>query len=516
MQRGTTRLLSLALLPLVGVAACLRGSQARPLSSVSSPTIPQTWDEKALASLEVPLPNPEFSPKAVPRDYYERIPVRRIYRGYPVYAPGKDPAGYFDSLKQREPELLWDDTRTRPRLETAADWIKAGEIVFNAAIFYDAVATVDDVRNPEWHKRVQPPTTTDGVLPYTTYVIREKGKVELGNNACAFCHTRVLPTGAVVNGAQGNFPFDRAVAFSTRRGSLEEAKVTFRMLFGAPWLKEEDPAARTDSMSLEELVAKYDAIPGGVLARHRASADAPPAIPDLIGVRERKYLDKTGLVLQRDIGDLMRYAALNNELDFLSSFGDFVPAGKDFRALPEPTDPNLAGGGRYSDEQLYALALYIYSLKPPPNPNERTAEAAQGEEVFRRSGCARCHTPPLYTNNRLTPAQGFTVPQAHRTQFDILSTVVGTDPALTLKTRRGTGYYKVPSLKGLWYRGPLEHSGSVATLEDWFDERRLRDDYVPTGFKPHGVKARAVKGHEFGLTLRPEEKRALIAFLRTL
>ena len=39
-----------------------------------------------------------------------------------------------------------------------------------------------------------------------------------------------------------------------------------------------------------------------------------------------------------------------------------------------------------------------------------------------------------------------------------------------------TGYYKVPSLKGLWYRGPLEHNGSVATLEDWFDPRSLRDN----------------------------------------
>jgi hypothetical protein len=85
-----------------------------------------------------------------------------------------------------------------------------------------------------------------------------------------------------------------------------------------------------------------------------------------------------------------------------------------------------------------------------------------------------------------------------------------------MKTRRGTGYYKVPSLRGLWYRGPLEHSGSVATLEDWFDPSRLKDNYVPTGFKGYGVKARAVKGHEFGLNLSLDDKEALIAFLRTL
>ena len=100
--------------------------------------------------------------------------------------------------------------------------------------------------------------------------------------------------------------------------------------------------------------------------------------------------------------------------------------------------------------------------------------------------------------------------------YEILADSVGTDPNLALRTRRGTGYYKVPSLKGVWYREMFEHSGSVATLEDWFDAKRLRDDYVPTGFKGTGVKTRAVKGYEFGLLLSPEEKKALIAFLQTL
>ena len=108
------------------------------------------------------------------------------------------------------------------------------------------------------------------------------------------------------------------------------------------------------------------------------------------------------------------------------------------------------------------------------------------------------------------------MPEDHRQKYDILRTSVGTDPQLALQTRRGTGYYKVPSLKGVWYRGPLEHGGSIATLEDWFDPRRLSDDYVPTGFKGVGVKSRAVKGHAFGLDLPAAERRALISFLKTL
>jgi hypothetical protein len=69
---------------------------------------------------------------------------------------------------------------------------------------------------------------------------------------------------------------------------------------------------------------------------------------------------------------------------------------------------------------------------------------------------------------------------------------------------------------GVWYRGPFEHNGSVATLEDWFDPKRLDEDYVPTGFKGYGVKTRAVKGHRFGLDLSELDRKTLIAFLKTL
>ena len=113
-------------------------------------------------------------------------------------------------------------------------------------------------------------------------------------------------------------------------------------------------------------------------------------------------------------------------------------------------------------------------------------------------------------------APGFEAPEDHLKKYDILPGSIGTDPNLTMNTRRGTGYYKVPSLRGVWNRSMFEHSGSVATLEDWFDPRRLREDYVPTGFRGYNVKTRAVPGHEFGLKLSTEDKSALIAYLKTL
>ena len=93
---------------------------------------------------------------------------------------------------------------------------------------------------------------------------------------------------------------------------------------------------------------------------------------------------------------------------------------------------------------------------------------------------------------------------------------VGTDPNLALKTRKDTGYYKVPSLKGVWYRGHYLHDGSLTTLEEMFNPAHLRVDFVPSGFMPLGQKTRAVPGHTFGLKLGEEEKAALLAFLRSL
>jgi hypothetical protein len=93
---------------------------------------------------------------------------------------------------------------------------------------------------------------------------------------------------------------------------------------------------------------------------------------------------------------------------------------------------------------------------------------------------------------------------------------VGTDPGRAMQTRVGTGFYKVPSLKGVWYRNLFGHQGDVASLEDWFDPARLRDDYVPSGWKGFKQTHRAIPGHEFGLKLPEAEKRALIAFLKTL
>ncbi|MFB3923590.1 MAG: hypothetical protein ACE145_17845 [Terriglobia bacterium] len=522
MPHKRTFMVTLAMCVFLAWSWVTPGGQQKKQEGDFNPVIPKTWDEAAMRGLEVPLANPVGSPQPAPAEYYYRLPIRPIYKSYPVYAPGHEPAGYIEKLQQLEPEIVWDDAHHRPALQTEADWIKAGEIVFAAPLTYGNLLAMPGglyVRDPEWLQKTGVPVSRDGRLPTYSYFIREKGKVELGVFACAMCHTRVMPDGSVIQGAQGNFPFDRVFANDLQSGAdvTQPTHLAERSLFAVPWLKP-DPQAALIDMPISQIVAVHRAIPPGVMARHRSSPFFPPHIPDLIGVRDRHYLDATGLQRQDSIADLMRYAALNQGADDLASYDGFVPIDiPNFKSRPEIGKINsFATPDRYGDEQLYALALYVYSLRPPTNPNKFDDAAKRGQKIFESEGCIGCHTPPLYTNNMLTPAEGFTPPEDHAKKYNILPVSVGTDANLTMKTRRGTGYYKVPSLKGVWYRSMFGHGGWCATLEDWFDPRRTRDDYVPTGFKPHSAKTYAVKGHEFGLDLSPQEKKALIAFLKTL
>ena len=134
---------------------------------------PKTWDDQAVASLEVPLANPAYSPVHVTSDYYYRMPVRPIYKSYPIYAPGKRPAGYLDWLKQQEPEIIFDAAK----LKTEADWVRAGEIVFEAPISY-LPASSHPLDDPEFYVKSGILLASDGTLPIP-YVIRKKGVVTI-------------------------------------------------------------------------------------------------------------------------------------------------------------------------------------------------------------------------------------------------------------------------------------------------------------------------------------------------
>jgi hypothetical protein len=477
------------------------------LSASSGPQeVPTTWDEQAIKSGFLPPPVAGVTITPVTADYYYRMRPRTLYRRYPVYRAVSEPRGYLDKLRQTEPEVVLENIE----FKTERDWILAGQEVFRTPITLFPIEMLPQLRDTL--ERTGVPPATDGTYLHLSIVVPKKGLPMVGAFSCAMCHTRVQANGAIIEGGPGTVP-DLLLGFPP---VVEAARAFQRSLFRVPWI-DNDPVDRIQSMSSKEINAIKAAMPLGVLGRHGTGLWTPVQVPDLIGVKDLRYLDHTGLMRHRSAGDLMRYAAFNQGLDMLTEYAGYRPTA--MMRASELRDNNLPPPEteeRYTDKQLFALTKYLYSLTPPRNPNQPTPLTRLGAAIFDREGCNRCHPAPLYTSNRLTPAAGFVIPKEHRRTDDIEPTGVGTNPELAMRTRRGTGYYKIPSLRGVSYRGPFEHSGSVATLEDWFDPRRLRTDYVPTGFKGFGVRTRAVPGHQFGLALSSEDKKALIAFLKTL
>jgi hypothetical protein len=492
-----------------GVFLALALSSAFGQSAEKRIEAPRFWNDRDLADWATPVAGLNVRPGHYSEKEYYSAPVGDWVRTYPVYFPGREPAGYSDMLRNAKPEPL-----ITPGARTMADWVKEGKGVFHEMDIpylrsYDP-KLAETLRSVADFKKLGGHPQKDGTVSGLRWVPTSKG-LALSVQDCAGCHSRVMPDGSILDGAPGNDSGDGVFGSFVGHdspGFLEffspgetPVMVTWRF-WAAPWVPN-DIHARLKSMTMAD--GRDFGFVVGVIPRFNSSPFYPTKIPDLIGIRNRKYIDHTATHLLRGPQDLMRYSALVSCCDI----ADFGP----YRML---TDKGRRILYRFSDELLFALAQYIYSLEPPQNPNLGDPRAAAGKKVFDREGCGGCHAPPLYTNNNLTLAAGFAPPPEHPLGDDILPISVGTDPHLALKTRKGTGLYKIPSLRGVWYRGLFSHDGSVTSLEQWFDPVRLRDDYVPSGFKGYKVIHRALPGHEFGLKLDVEDKVALIAFLKTL
>ena len=485
--------------------------------SALGPAIPKTWDEAALANWATPVAGLNVRPAHISAKEYYSLPVENL-RTYPVYYPGREPEGYWEMLQKVGPKPLIEPEN----LKSQTDWIAAGRRVFEEADHLH-LRTFDPkfiatARSRETYERMEP--APDGTVTDLRWVPTTEG-VALGFPNCRNCHLQYLRDGAQIPGAP-----TFATSFNRFRslliGRAQNAKhvidggmpffmgaepfgASLYQAFGVPWRKDDINQQLKAMTQAQYSVPRAAFARSGGIPRWNGSLLYPAKIPDLIGIEDRKYIDHTATHLHRDIGDLMRYTAL---VSFAES-ADFGP----YHMLSADTRRVTA---RLPDEALYALALYIYSLQPPSNLNPFGAKAKAGQQIFRREGCPMCHPPPLYTNNKLTLARGFAPPKDVPAALDILPMTVGTDPGLALDTRKGTGYYKVPSLKGVWYRGHYLHDGSVASLEEMFDPDRVKEWHVRGGWSPSGTGTGAIEGHEFGLKLTAEEREQLIAFLRTL
>ena len=81
----------------------------------------------------------------------------------------------------------------------------------------------------------------------------------------------------------------------------------------------------------------------------------------------------------------------------------------------------------------------------------------------------------------------------------VLMALVGTDEAAGLSSERGTGTWRVPTLRGVSLRSQYLHTADFRSLDAMFAPDRDPD-----------------VGHTFGLALTPEETNALLVFLQGL
>ncbi len=199
------------------------------------------------------------------------------------------------------------------------------------------------------------------------------------------------------------------------------------------------------------------------------TTDTEPArIPDLRPVRWLTYLQQDATVAKPDLTSL----AIRVETLAITSSGLVV------------RPPRVVA---------LALAAYVSSLaRSLPDASLAEAVSPQGARVFDAT-CAPCHTPPAFT--------GPPVPLG----------VVGTDPPHRLSARPGTGFHRVPSLRGVGTRGPLLHDGTVPSVAAMLDPSRPTPEFIG---RLHG--AGAVPGHPFGLSLPDTDRAALVAFLQAL
>ncbi len=221
------------------------------------------------------------------------------------------------------------------------------------------------------------------------------------------------------------------------------------------------PGLANDALDLGALAAR-DLPAGGLADRLRAwgagrvdvttdDGSEPAALPDLRALRWQSHLHRAGAVILRDEASL----AVRIETLLITSL----------HAAVRPPREVAAGLARY--------LLSLGAALPAPR------WAHPGAAVF-RAQCARCHAGE--------GMRGGVIPVEE----------IGTDATLARSPDRGTGGYRIPSLRGVGARTWLLHDGSVRGLDALLDP------------------AREAPGHAHGRSVNDTDRAALLSFLRAL
>lgn len=324
---------------------------------------------------------------------------------------------------------IWDGQRP----QNFEQWIALGERVFYEYPLRPEIFAHHALLDPQLASAVglypeddDPQSPWPGVIAFVDL----DGKTKVGIT-CAVCHVSPDANGEMIAGrARRDFDYGRMrLAYYRNTGSPLDPRLAERMAGWGP--------GRADITDDED--------------------EDPVAIPDLWRIRELRHLTQAATLRHEHPAAL----AIRQETQLLHAN----------RELARPPR-----------ELAWALAMYVYSLAPPPrDPAARDEAASAGEALFRNS-CARCHSGPTGAGDPI-PAER-----------------VGTDRALAFGRARGTGLYRPAPLVRVADAGPYFHDGTVATLEQLLDADRLAQ----------------IPGHAFGTERSAEQRAALLAYLRTL
>ncbi|HEB52199.1 MAG TPA: cytochrome-c peroxidase [bacterium] len=176
------------------------------------------------------------------------------------------------------------------------------------------------------------------------------------------------------------------------------------------------------------------------------------------------------------------------------------------RAQPRYWKAFTAAFGRAPDAEglRRALATFVRGIVAGDAPYDRflrgeadamTKEQRHGQWIFEsKGGCWRCHTPPLFTDERFhNTGIGLVAGQPAGGHFEVTG-----EPG-------DLGAWKTPTLRGVRLSAPYMHDGSLPDLETVVE-------FYARGGNPNRHLDRRVRP----LDLSPADKRALVAFLRSL
>ncbi len=195
-------------------------------------------------------------------------------------------------------------------------------------------------------------------------------------------------------------------------------------------------------------------------------------------------------------------------------------------------------------DRLKRIETWLWDLPAPPYPypvNE--ALAAKGQTVWQQN-CAGCHAFDGAQVGKVTPIEEIQTDR-HRLDsytYELLenqNTLYAGYEWRFSHFRKTNGYANMP-LDGVWLRAPFLHNGSVPTLRDLLEppENRPKEfyrgydvfDQIKLGFVTNvaeenghrffkfdtALQGNSNTGHLYGTKLTPEEKDALVEYIKKL